>query len=91
VGEPVYVRAPVGAIGASRVWINGSLAWEIQCGARTGIDPCTTSGRSTFGARVELPPGLVSVGSNDVRIEVDGWGEPFWIFSIWRIRDLAGP
>jgi hypothetical protein len=81
VWEPVYFRAPVGALYGGRVWINDTLAYEFECDDLYSEWDCL---KGIF-RRIDLPPELVEFGENHIRVAVDGWGEPFLFFAIERL------
>jgi len=79
VTDPIYIRAPVGAITGSQVWINDTPVWEVHCDPADPLSDC--------------PPPPVDrrdAASIDFRV-VDGWGEPFWIYTIWRLPAPGTP
>jgi hypothetical protein len=79
--EPVYFRAPVGALYGGRVWINDTLAYEFECDELYSEWNCLEG----IFRRIDLPPELVEFGENHIRVAVDGWGEPFLLFAIERL------
>jgi len=80
VWEPVYIRAPIGALYSVRAWINDTLAYEGECDDLFDEWMCFANGR-----HVDLPADFIGLGANHIRIAVEGWGEPFVFVGVERL------